>query len=110
MVPDRTRAAGSSAVGSARFPPAPPTNLTAIAAKGKRKVELRWRQSTSPGVTQNRIFWSTASGGYTLRATVSATTSYADTSANSGVTYQGGAAGGGEQDFDPARLRDEPSL
>jgi probable HAF family extracellular repeat protein len=68
--------------------PAPPTNLTATAARAKRRVELRWRQSTSPGVTQNRIYRSTTSGGpYTLRATLSPTTSYADTSVSSGVTY-----------------------
>jgi hypothetical protein len=68
-------------------PPAAPTNLTATAAKGKRRVELKWKQSTTPGVTQNRIYRSTISGGYALRATVSATTSYVDTSVNSGVTY-----------------------
>ncbi len=51
-------------------------------------MDLTWRQSTSPGVNRNRIYRSTTSGsGYQLRATISATTSYADTTVRSGVTY-----------------------
>ncbi len=85
-----TNAYGGSAASppvTVTIPPLPPTALTATAARGKRKVDLKWRQSTSPGVTQNRIYRSTVSGGYALRATVSATTAFADTSVSSGVTY-----------------------
>lgn len=78
---------GPSSPVTVTIKPPPPTNLTATAAKGKRKVELKWKQSTGPGVTQNRIYRSTISGGYMLRATVSATTTFTDTSVNSGVTY-----------------------
>lgn len=78
---------GVSLPATVTTPPAAPTNLTATAAKAKRRVELKWKQSTTPGITQNRIYRSTVSGGYALRATVSATTSFVDTSVNSGVTY-----------------------
>jgi probable HAF family extracellular repeat protein len=70
--------------------PAPPTNLTATAGKtkGQRHVTLQWKQSVSPGVTQNRIYRSTTSGGgYSLRATVSAGTTFTDTGVANGVTY-----------------------
>jgi hypothetical protein len=67
--------------------PAPPSNLTASAA-GKRKINLSWTQSSTPGVTQNSIYRGTTPGGpYTLRATISATTSFQDTSVTSGTTY-----------------------
>lgn len=67
-------------------PPAAPTGLTATA--GKRKVSLKWAQSATAGVTQNRVYRSTTSGGpYSLRATLSAGTAYADTAVTSGVTY-----------------------
>jgi fibronectin type 3 domain-containing protein len=68
--------------------PAPlaPTNLAASGAR--RKVNLTWMQSTSAGVTQNKIYRSTTSGsGYGLVATVNATTSYADTSVSSRIKY-----------------------
>jgi cellulose 1,4-beta-cellobiosidase len=72
------------------LPPAAPTNLTATAGKTKnlRNVTLKWTQSSSPGVTYNRIYRSTASGGgYSLRASISAGTTYTDTSVTVGVTY-----------------------
>lgn len=68
-------------------PPAPPSGLTASAA-GKRKINLSWTQSTSSGITQNKVYRSTTSGGpYSLRATLSATTSYQDTGLTTGTTY-----------------------
>ncbi len=75
-----------SATPTAPPPLAAPTKLTATAAKAK--VTLKWIQSVSSGVTQNRIYRSTTTGsGYTLRATITAGTSFIDTSVTSGVTY-----------------------
>jgi hypothetical protein len=66
--------------------PAAPTGLTASGAK--RKVNLKWAQSTSSGVIQNKVYRSTTNGGpYTLVATISAATAYSDTSVSSGQTY-----------------------
>lgn len=62
----------------------PPTGLTATGAR--RKINLTWTQSTTAGVTQNVIYRSGNSGGFTLLATVSATTSYVDAVA-SGSTW-----------------------
>src|SRR5262249_8763592 len=50
-----------SATPTAPQPVAPPTNLKAIGAK--RKVTLSWMQSTTSGVTQNRIYRATSSTG-----------------------------------------------
>lgn len=78
----------SSEVSAVPTPPptAAPTGLVASAAK--KKVSLKWAQSPTPGITQNRIYRSTYRGGpYALRATVSAGTSYSDTSVTSRVTY-----------------------
>jgi probable HAF family extracellular repeat protein len=67
-------------------PPAPPTNLTATA--GKRKVTLRWTQSSTAGITKNRLYRAATSGGpYTLRATISPGTSFTDKQVSAGVTY-----------------------
>lgn len=76
-----------SAIPTGAPPPAAPTNLTASAPNGKRRIDLRWTQSSSTGVTQNRIYRSTTSGGYNLRATISAGTSFSDTSVSSRTTY-----------------------
>jgi ankyrin repeat protein len=68
--------------------PAAPTNLSASAGKGKGTVSLKWTQSATSGVTQNRIYRSTSSGGpYTLLATVNAGTTFTDTSVASRMTY-----------------------
>ena len=68
-------------------PPSPPTDLTA-AASGKRKVNLQWTQSSSPGISENRIYRSTTNGGpYTLIAVRSPGTAYTDTSVTSKTTY-----------------------
>ena len=66
--------------------PAAPTGLTANGIK--RKVKLSWVQSSSAGVTQNRVYRSTVSGGpYSLIATLPRTTSYQDTAVTSGTQY-----------------------
>ena len=64
-----------------------PTGLTARA--GKKKATLTWNQSTSPNITQNKIYRSTTGSGgpYTLRATIAAATTYIDTGLTSGSTY-----------------------
>jgi hypothetical protein len=68
-------------------PPAPPANLTAITS-GKRKINLSWTQSTTPGITQNKVYRSTTSGGpYMLRSTLGAVTTYQDTGLTSGTSY-----------------------
>jgi probable HAF family extracellular repeat protein len=67
-------------------PPAPPTSLAANTAG--RSVKLTWTQSASPGITQNRIYRATTSGGpYSVRATIAAGTTFMDGSLTSGVTY-----------------------
>jgi hypothetical protein len=76
-----------SATPQAPTAPAAPTGLTATAI-GKKKIRLQWTQSSSPNVTQNNIYRSTASGGpYTLVATIAATTSYNNAGLTSGTTY-----------------------
>jgi acid phosphatase type 7 len=67
--------------------PAAPTNLAATQG-GKKKIMLNWAQSVSPGVTQNRIYRSTTSGGpYSLVATISAATTYQNGGLASGTRY-----------------------
>src|SRR5262249_45500009 len=60
-----------------KAPPSPPTGLTAV-APGKHSIVLRWVQSTSAGITQNRIYRRTATGGYTTTplATINPPTTY----------------------------------
>jgi len=66
--------------------PAAPTKLNAVGAK--RKVMLNWTQSASAGVTQNKIYRSTADGGpYVAIASIGANTSYTDTQVVGGTTY-----------------------
>jgi fibronectin type 3 domain-containing protein len=75
-----------SATPQAAPAPVAPTGLTASGAR--RKVGLSWTQSTSPGVTQNKVYRSTTNGGpFSLLVTLSATTSYTDTSVISHTTY-----------------------
>jgi cellulose 1,4-beta-cellobiosidase len=70
------------------LPLAPPTNLIASTGKGKQRIEITWKQSPSSGVTKNRVYRSTTkAGGYTLRATLSASTSFSDTNVASKTTY-----------------------
>src|SRR5262245_19652663 len=67
--------------------PAAPTSLTATA--GKKRVTLNWVQSSSPNITQNKIYRSTTGSGgpYSLRATISATTTRTETGLTSGQQY-----------------------
>jgi chitinase len=64
----------------------PPTGLRATALK--KQVRLDWTQSTSPGITQNKIYRATSNGGsYTLLATISANTNYVDSKVTPRKTY-----------------------
>jgi hypothetical protein len=75
-----------SATPTAVQPPAAPTNLKATGAK--RKVMLTWTQSTSTGITQNRIYRAaTSAGPFTAIALIGANTGYTDTQVVSGTTY-----------------------
>ncbi|PYV16519.1 MAG: hypothetical protein DMG21_11360 [Acidobacteria bacterium] len=77
----------ASATPQAAALPAAPTGLAASSV-ARWKISLRWTQSTSSGVTQNKVYRSTTSGGpYTLLATLSATTAYSDTNVSSGRAY-----------------------
>ena len=77
----------ASATPQAPTPPAAPTNLTA-AQSGKKKIALNWVQSTSPGITQNKIYRSTTSGGpYSLVATIPAAATYQNNGLTSGTRY-----------------------
>jgi hypothetical protein len=58
-------------------PPSAPTQLNAVSVKAK--VTLTWAQSSSPGVTHNKIYRSTTAGGpYAELVSISANTSYTD--------------------------------
>jgi cellulose 1,4-beta-cellobiosidase len=65
---------------------AAPTALTANATK-PGSINLRWTQSTTAGVTQNRIYRRTSNGVYAPTATIAATTSYVDKGLSSRTTY-----------------------
>jgi len=71
---------------SAPPPTAPnsPTNVQAKVAGKSGKVNLSWTQSTSPNITQNKVYRSTSGGGYGLLVSLSATTSYSDSTAPKG--------------------------
>ena len=68
-------------------PPVAPTSL--VASGGNAIVNLTWAQSTSAGITQNKVYRSTtgSAGPYSLIATISAGTSYPDTTVVNGNTY-----------------------
>ena len=72
---------------SAVSPPSAPTSLVATA--GDAVVNLTWVQSSSLGITTNKVYRSTnGSGGpYGLLASLAATTSYADTAVVDGSNY-----------------------
>lgn len=68
-------------------PPDAPSGLAATTS-GKRKIALSWTQSSTPGITQNKVYRSTSSGGpYALVATLNPTTSYSNSGLSSGTTY-----------------------
>ena len=76
-----------SATPQASTPPAAPTGLSAT-SRGRLKIQLKWTQSSSSGVTQSRIYRSVAAGGpYVPVATIAATTSYSDTSVTADISY-----------------------
>jgi fibronectin type 3 domain-containing protein len=56
---------------------AAPTGSTANATK-PGSINVRWTQSTTPGVTQNRVYRRTGTGTYAAITTLAATTSYVD--------------------------------
>jgi len=76
-----------SATPQPSLPPDAPAGLSAT-AQGKKKIALRWTQSTSPNIAQNRIYRSSTSGGpYALVATIAAATAYNNSGLTSGSTY-----------------------
>jgi len=68
--------------------PAPPTNLSANSPK-RGTIALQWVQSTTPGVTNNKIYRRTSGGSYppTPVATISPTTSYRNNGLARQTTY-----------------------
>jgi hypothetical protein len=74
--------------GPAPTPPAPPTNLTATATT-PGPINLQWVQAVTAGITQNSIYRRTSETSYpsTPLATISATTSYHDSSVAHTMTY-----------------------
>ncbi len=73
---------------SATTPPAAPTRLAVNASK-RGRINLRWTQSTTPGVTQNGIYRRTSTGTYgaTPTVTIPAGTSYQDNGLISRTSY-----------------------
>jgi hypothetical protein len=76
-----------SATPQAPQPPTAPTGLTARAS-GKKKINLTWTQSSSPNVTQNKIYRALSAGGpFSPIATIPAGTSYPNSGLTTGTTY-----------------------
>jgi len=69
--------------------PAAPTNVTASPGNPRGSISVRWTQSATPGVTQNKIYRRTATGSYpaTPTAQISAGTNYVDLRLTSRATY-----------------------
>jgi fibronectin type 3 domain-containing protein len=69
--------------------PAPPTALTASPTPKPRQLNLRWTQSSTPGVTTNNIYRRASGGSYlsTPTASINATTSYVDSALTRGAMY-----------------------
>jgi hypothetical protein len=83
---DSANSSQVSATPQAPAAPNAPTALTATA--GKNKITLRWTQSTSSGLTLNRIYRATTSGGpYTMVAEVTPRTSYNDATPSGTTRY-----------------------
>ncbi len=68
-------------------PPVAPTGIVATA--GVKQIALKWIQSTTAGLTQNKVYRSTSSNGtFTLVATLApATTTWTNTGLTTGQTY-----------------------
>jgi probable HAF family extracellular repeat protein len=84
---DETRESANSNQTSARplATPLAPTGLTAKATRAK--VQLTWRQSTSPEILRNRIYRATNGGGYVLIAEIPAGLTWTDNQARSKTNY-----------------------
>jgi fibronectin type 3 domain-containing protein len=69
--------------------PAAPTNLSASSPnKPTGKIILVWTQSTSSGITANKVYRSTVAGGpYAFLISINPTTSYGNTGLTTGTTY-----------------------
>jgi hypothetical protein len=68
--------------------PKQPTNLSAVQANQRGRINLSWTQSVTSGITQNKVYRSTTGGGpFSLVATLSPTTSYSNTGLTSGTRY-----------------------
>ena len=82
---------GNSSQVSATPQAASTASPTALKANATRpgSISLRWTQSTTPGVTQNKIYRRTSNGVYpsTATATIGATTSYVDGALSSRTNY-----------------------
>jgi len=79
---------------------APPTGLSATPAK--RKITLNWTQSTTPGVTQNKIYRSSDGSNFTVLATIPARTTYSDSAATGTLRYYRVTAVSGEAESAPS--------
>ena len=89
---ENTTAAERPKLEVAYLPFVPPTNLTAIDRPGDTGgvIDLAWTPSSSPGVTEQRVYRSvTSTGPYTLIQTFlnNTTSTHADTGLTNGTTY-----------------------
>ena len=85
-----TSVAGESAAATASAatagPPIPPSGIVATA--GIKKISLAWIQSSSVGITQNKVYRGTsANGPFSLRATLSPSTLWTDSGLVTGQTF-----------------------
>jgi fibronectin type 3 domain-containing protein len=76
----------ASATPQAAAPPAAPTSVNA--APVGVNIKVTWTQSTSAGITGNKVYRATSSAGpYALTATLGPTTSYTDNTVAKKTTY-----------------------
>jgi len=81
-----TSSPSSPACATPQAAPNPPTNL--VASGAKRRINLTWTQSTSSGITANKVYRATGTSATPgLLTTLSPTTSFSDTSVTRGQTY-----------------------
>jgi fibronectin type 3 domain-containing protein len=70
-------------------PLAAPLAPTGLAAKASHaKVQLTWRQSTSPEIQRNRVYRSTNGGAYVLIANITPGLTWTDNSVSSKTNYR----------------------
>jgi len=86
--PTRTSTPTRTPTATPQPPPAPPSALT-VKKGGPKKLNLKWTQSPSAGVTQNGIYRRTSDGSYpsTPTVTIDANTTYLDPGLVKGTTY-----------------------